>query len=575
MRRIIRGVPKKILEYVIQLFSPTMDDYLYVMDLKEDYYMISPQAMERFLLPADHFYHAKKMHEQFVYTDDLPALWADMELSYKGEHDSHDMDYRWLDRQGHPVWINCRGILLRDPDGSAKYLVGCINEIGKKQKADNVSGLMGEVGLWHYAMDCAEILPDGFVMRLGIDDLGGVNGTLGMNYGDFLLKETANCIQKVIEPEQKLFRLVSDQFIITDLSGKSISDACRLYDKIRSEISRWVEEHQYQTVFTISAGIIDTDGRHNDYDQLLKYLEFSLNEAKRLGKNESYVFCQADYDAWSRRQELRKQLLHAINHGYEGFEVYYQPVMSRKEHDLVSAEALMRFFVSEEAQTGESGSGEITEKNTNENRRMISPAEFIPILEESGLIIPVGRWLLHTAAKDCKEWQKAHPGMRVQINLSYVQVAKTNVLREIWETLDENKLDPECLGVELTESGYLEPGAHFQKVWQGLKELGVKVLLDDFGTGYSNFHCLGDLTPNCIKIDRTFTQKALSDSYEYNLLTQMIWMSKRLNIHVCIEGIETKEELERIAVLKPDYIQGYIFGKPVSKELFTEQFICR
>ena len=175
MRRIIRGVPKKILEYVIQLFSPTMDDYLYVMDLKEDYYMISPQAMERFLLPADHFYHAKKMHEQFVYTDDLPALWADMELSYKGEHDSHDMDYRWLDRQGHPVWINCRGILLRDPDGSAKYLVGCINEIGKKQKADNVSGLMGEVGLWHYAMDCAEILPDGFVMRLGIDDLGGVN----------------------------------------------------------------------------------------------------------------------------------------------------------------------------------------------------------------------------------------------------------------------------------------------------------------------------------------------------------------------------------------------------------------
>ena len=246
----------------------------------------------------------------------------------------------------------------------------------------------------------------------------------------------------------------------------------------------------------------------------------------------------------------------------------------------------MRFFVSEEAQTGESGSGEITEKNTNENRRMISPAEFIPILEESGLIIPVGRWLLHTAAKDCKEWQKAHPGMRVQINLSYVQVAKTNVLREIWETLDENKLDPECLGVELTESGYLEPGAHFQKVWQGLKELGVKVLLDDFGTGYSNFHCLGDLTPNCIKIDRTFTQKALSDSYEYNLLTQMIWMSKRLNIHVCIEGIETnldfqydilqqKEELERIAVLKPDYIQGYVFGKPISKELFTEQFICR
>lgn len=204
---------------------------------------------------------------------------------------------------------------------------------------------------------------------------------------------------------------------------------------------------------------------------------------------------------------------------------------------------------------------------------MISPAEFVPILEESGLIIPVGRWLLATAARDCKNWQSAHPGMRVQVNLSYIQVAKTNVLREIRNVLKETGLAPECIGVELTESGYLEPGAHFQKVWSGLKELGVKVLLDDFGTGYSNFHCLGDLVPHCIKIDRTFTQKALSDTYEYNLLTQMIQMSKRLNIRVCIEGIETKEELERISVLEPDYIQGYFFSRPVPETEFTDRFI--
>ena len=557
MKKVIRGVPKEAMAYMIQLFSPTMDDYLYVVDLKEDYYMISPQAVERFRLPGDHFYHATEEYKKFVYEEDQPSLWDDLARINAGQTDEHNLDYRWLDRQGEPAWINCRGIVLRDTDGSPKYLIGCINEIGKKQKADNVSGLMGEVGLWHYARNCDKILPEGFIMRLGIDDLGGVNGTLGMNYGDFLLKETANGIQRVMEPQQKLFRLVSDQFIITDLSGKTISDACHLYGQIRFEISRWVEAHHYQTVFTISAGIIGTGGRWNDYNQLLKYLEFSLNEAKRLGKNESYVFCQADYDAWSHRQELRKQLLHAINHGYEGFEVYYQPVMDRKDHKVVSAEALMRFFVPDD---------------TN-NRHMISPAEFIPILEESGLIIPVGRWLLHTAARDCRQWQETHPGMRVQVNLSYVQVAKTNVLHEIWEALDEHDLSPACLGVELTESGYLEPGAHFQKVWKGLKKLGVKVLLDDFGTGYSNFHCLGDLTPDCIKIDRSFTQKALGDSYEYNLLKQMIQMARRLKTSVCIEGIETKEELDRIAVAKPDYIQGYFFGKPVPKAEFTERFI--
>ena len=392
-----------------------------------------------------------------------------------------------------------------------------------------------------------------------------MNSSFGMNFGDYLLKETADCIQRVMEPEQRLFRLVSDQFIIADLSGRSIRDAKQLYERIRTEISSWVEVHQYQILFTVSAGIIGTGGRANDYDQLLKYLEFALNEAKRAGKNESYVFAEHDYEAWRRRQRLAKQLLYAVNNGYEGFEVYYQPVMNAPEHHLVSAEALMRFYIPAEAVSPHDSS--------EKEQRMVLPAEFIPILEESGLIIPAGRWLLHKAAADCKKWQKDCPGMRVQVNVSYVQVAKANVLREVREALEESGLPAECMGVELTESGYLDPGGHFRKVWQGLKALGVKVLLDDFGTRYSNFHCLGDLTPNGLKIDRSFTRKALADSYEFNLLAQMIQMSKRLGIYVCIEGIETQEELERILMLEPDRIQGYYFSRPLPEELFRKKFI--
>lgn len=569
MNRVIHGVPKETMEYMIRLFSPTMDDYLYVLDLKEDYYMISPQAVERFRLPGDHFYHARGTHRTFVYAEDLKILWDDIDKICAGQAENHNLDYRWLDHQGNPVWINCRGLVLHEADGTPKYLIGCINEIGKKQKADNVSGLMGEGGLWQYAKECPDRLPAGFIIRLGIDDLSVVNGSMGMNYGDYLLKETANCIQRAMEPGQKLFRLVSDQFIITDLTGRSVSDARLLYNRIRYEIACWIEAHQYQTVFTISAGIIDTKDRMNDYDQILKFLEFALNEAKREGKNECYLFQKEDYHAWVHRQKLRKQLLHAVNNGFCGFEIYYQPIMHTREHSLVSAEALMRFFVPADPDADGDETGVARELV------MISPAEFIPILEESGLIIPVGRWLVRTAAGVCKEWQKEHPGMRVQVNLSYVQMAKTDVLRDVREVLNETGLSPECLGVELTESGYLEPGTHFQKVWQGLKNLGVKVLLDDFGTGYSNFHCLGDLTPDGIKIDRSFTQRALTDAYEYNLLTQMIWMSRRLNIQVCIEGIETMEELERIAELKPDFIQGYLFCRPVSSAEFTDSFIKR
>ena len=565
MRKVIRGIPKKTIEYILQLFSPTMDNYPYVLDLKEDSYLISSTAVQRFRLPADHFFHSREMHRQFVYPEDLPALWADLDRIQSGEKSDHNMDYRWLDRHGDPVWINCRGLVLYEQDGSPRYLIGCINEIGKKQKADNVSGLLGAGGLWQYAQEFPAFLPDGFVMRLGMDDLGVVNSSFGMNFGDYLLKETADCIQRVMEPEQRLFRLVSDQFIIADLSGRNIRDAKQLYDRIRMEISSWVEAHQYQILFTVSVGIIGTGGRANDYDQLLKYLEFALNEAKRAGKNESYVFAEHDYEAWRRRQRLAKQLLYAVNNGYDGFEVYYQPVMNAPEHHLVSAEALMRFYIPAEAVSPYDSS--------EKEQRMVSPEEFIPILEESGLIIPAGRWMLHKAASDCKKWQKDCPGMRVQVNVSYVQVAKTNVLREVREALEESGLPAECMGVELTESGYLDSGGHFRKVWQGLKALGVKVLLDDFGTRYSNFHCLGDLTPNGLKIDRSFTRKALADSYEFNLLAQMIQMSKRLGIYVCIEGIETKEELERILMLEPDRIQGYYFSRPLPEELFRKKFI--
>lgn len=168
---------------------------------------------------------------------------------------------------------------------------------------------------------------------------------MGMNYGDYLLKETANCIQRAMEPGQKLFRLVSDQFIITDLTGRSVSDARLLYNRIRYEIACWIETHQYQTVFTISAGIIDTKDRVNDYDQILKFLEFALNEAKLEGKNECYLFQKEDYHAWVHRAETQKTAFTCGKQWFCGFEIYYQPIMHTREHSLVSAEALMRFFV--------------------------------------------------------------------------------------------------------------------------------------------------------------------------------------------------------------------------------------
>lgn len=203
----------------------------------------------------------------------------------------------------------------------------------------------------------------------------------------------------------------------------------------------------------------------------------------------------------------------------------------------------------------------------------ISPVEFIPLLEETGLIIPAGKWMLHQAISTCSRWQKYIPNFRININLSYVQVMKSRVLTEILTALRLYGLEPSAVGIELTESGYLDTNTHFQKLWDGLKKNGVLVILDDFGTGYSNLHCLGDLRPNYIKIDRSFTLKALNNQYEHDLMTQIITMTHKLDLTICVEGIETEDEFAKISELDPDYIQGFLFGKPQPAEEFYENLI--
>lgn len=203
----------------------------------------------------------------------------------------------------------------------------------------------------------------------------------------------------------------------------------------------------------------------------------------------------------------------------------------------------------------------------------ISPAEFIPILEESGLIIPAGRWILRQAVACCKKWQEFIPEFKVNVNLSYVQIIKSKILDEIKHALKAFNLKPALLGIEVTESGYLENTYHYKKLWSSLKEEGITLILDDYGTGYSNAYRLSDLTPHYIKIDRVLTQKALSSNYERSILIYIIEMAHSLKLNVCIEGVETEEELQEIKKLNPDYIQGYLFGKPAPEDEFYNRQI--
>mgnify|MGYP003413009561 FL=1 len=539
---------------MIEAFDPCMDDYLYVFDVQNDQYYISKKSMKRFALPSFQFTHVLDTHRKFVYEEDIEMLEADLEKVMSGEKLEHNLTYRWMSVDGEPIWINCRGRIIIGADGKPQFLVGCINEVGTKPIADNVSGLLESFAIKDAWNQQHNTMTNGFVLRIGIDNFKTINEKLGVEYGDFIIHEVANCILDCIHEGQMVFRVVADEFLIIDTAGGTAKDAKALYRKVRNGVDHLISRNNYKAFFTISGGVIsgETLGQV-DYNELLKYTQFALSEAKARGKNQVYYFQVEDYEKFLRRRKILVELRKAVSNDFEGFDVFFQPIITRGGKDLYAAESLLRFWTSE--------------------KETVSPTEFIPILEESGLIIPVGKWVLHRALEMCVKCREKRPDFKVSVNLSYIQILKSNFFKDVTEALEQYKLRPDSLIIELTESGYVENSPAVRKLWEQLKDRGVLIAIDDFGTGYSNLQSIGNMMPNIIKLDRGFTVKALNNNYEHQLMDQIIQLIHSVDLKVCVEGVETMEELTEIERLSADCIQGYYYGKPCEKQAFYKDFV--
>lgn len=393
----------------------------------------------------------------------------------------------------------------------------------------------------------------GYILRVGIDEFKKLNERLGTSYGDKIIRGVADCIKECFESGEQVYRIIGDEYLIVNDNGGTAQDGIELYNKIRISIERLLETLHYKAVFTISGGLVSNDGTEKlDYTVMEKKSLFALNYAKELGRNQVYVYEEADYEKFLRERELTRELRTSVTLGYQGFSLNYQPIVELKTQKLYAAEALLRFHTS----TGE----------------FISPAEFVPLLEKCGLIIPVGRWIMDTAMTMCEECRKFYSEFKISINLSYIQLLKSALVEDFHTILDRHSLSADSIILELTESGYLETSQNVMNMWRNFKEIGVCIAIDDFGTGYSNLKNIGILSPNTVKIDRSFTMQALQNEYEHKLLEHIIDMIHSLNLKVVVEGIETAEELKEISHMKPDYIQGYYYSKPCTSQQFKEKY---
>ncbi|MDD5829498.1 MAG: GGDEF domain-containing phosphodiesterase, partial [Lachnospira sp.] len=354
-----------------------------------------------------------------------------------------------------------------------------------------------------------------------------------------------------------IFRMSGDEcaiLVVDDDTDDNLKEkAKKIYKEIRYRIDENIEKSGYDIFYNISAGATGFDAKKDDFDKIIQKARFSLHSAKIKGKNRFNYFNENEYEAYIKKLGIQDELRRCINNDFEGFKLVYQPIVSNSTEKVIGAEALLRW---ESTKYG-----------------YMSPVEFIPLLEESALIIPLGKWITKTAACQCDKWVKNIPDFVMHINLSFVQIVKSDAIRDMVENISKFTPSNSHYVFEVTESVQMDANSTIQRVLDGFNENGFALAIDDFGTGYSNFGYMKDKVFGILKIDRSFITDIQSKHNNYTLVNFMIKMAHEMGISVCIEGVETKEELDCVSVLSPDFIQGYYYGKPVDEDTFYKMHL--
>ncbi|SER99469.1 bifunctional diguanylate cyclase/phosphodiesterase [Psychrobacillus sp. OK032] len=390
------------------------------------------------------------------------------------------------------------------------------------------------------------------VMYLDLDRFKYINDTLGHTLGDQLLIQIANRLNYCLVENAVIARLGGDEFgvLLTNFYTQQAKERSKSIIESLDE-PFLVENYNLFVTTSIGISIYPHDGE--DSLTLMKNADSALYKAKELGKNNFQVFSSSlnaqTYKIFSLESSLRK----AIELGQ--FELYYQPKICPSTYEIVGAEALIRW--------------------NHPEWGLVSPDEFIPLAEETGLHIEIGAWVKRTACTQNKSWQEAGlPKVPVSINLSANRFLEKSLITNVIEILEETKLESQYLEIEITESSLLENEKVVFSVLEELKSLGIKVSLDDFGTGYSSLSSLKRFKGliEVLKIDRTFINDLTpKDTADSNFITKMIiQLSQQLNMKVVAEGVETVEQLKVLSNYNCDLIQGYLFSKPVSATEFEK-----
>jgi len=387
------------------------------------------------------------------------------------------------------------------------------------------------------------------LMLLDVDNLKFVNDTFGHNFGDLLLEEVARRLEIVCGYKSFVARFVGDKFTIIPPLSEDAVDAKQHAEQYAEQILAVlntvfiVKGTEINTTANIGVVVYPEDGEC--VESLLKNAEIAMYQAKKEGKNAICFYTRELNQQMEERFALEAKLHKAMDLGE--FSLNYQPQISQVHGTIIGVEALLRW-----APTGETP---------------VSPSIFVPILEETGLIVDVGEWVLRQACSQAVAWQKLGLApLRISVNISALQFMRSDLDVTVREVLEATGLEPNYLRLELTESMIMADSARMLEKMTALADIGVLLSLDDFGTGYSSLEYLGRLPINELKIDISFVRRMLITKNDAAVVNTIIAMGQGLNMELVAEGVETVEQLRYLAELDCDVIQGFYFSRPLTAD---------
>lgn len=393
------------------------------------------------------------------------------------------------------------------------------------------------------------------VLFINLDRFKTINDTLGHSMGDKLLKAVGKRLRRKLRKFDLVSRLAGDEFVVVLSGVNKPQHVAPLAERLLDGLKIPFHIERRRLYITASMGIAVDPGDGKDAPTLLKNADCAMHRAKDLGKN-GHHFCEPEMGKRAAEQgRLETALPEALERGQ--FFLEYQPQLDLRTNTVVGMEALVRW--------------------RHPELGIIPPLNFIPLAEETGLIVPIGEWVLRTACVQNKAWQNAgYAPVRVAVNLSARQFRQQILAELVARVLKETRLDPERLELEITESAIINDATNTIAQLKTLSENGVKVSLDDFGTGYSSLNYLKNLPVNSVKIDRTFVKDLPTNADDVAIARAIIVMAHRLKLTVVAEGVETHEQLHLLGRLRCDIAQGFLISRPLlaqqAGELLPKQY---